>query len=342
MSRSEAELTLVLKARNLAGTALSNVETAIERVKTKAGQVAGAFRKAFAGLGGVLNMAVSGLAYDLAHGSTAQAAFQQFGLTMAILAGETFIANMGGTIAEKIASSAIIGKIGAQLAILGAAMGGIVDTAMGIAMAALPFVLIAVIVAAIAAIIFDEGIRNKVFAFAGQVITNIANGLGTLGATLLDLFGKGVNWVTTNIGPFVGGLVKAIVDGLVSLPGKIADLIRDGLMSMLPINIGPLHITASGVTLDLPDLNLPSSSPGAQMKPGQQHHASGGWVGLHGPELTWAGESGPEYIHPNHGGGVGGGSGVTLVGVSEQQLTDMIERNLYFRLQRAAPTLSRT
>jgi hypothetical protein len=35
-------------------------------------------------------------------------------------------------------------------------------------------------------------------------------------------------------------------------------------------------------------------------------HAAGGWAGLHGPELAWLGERGPEYVVPNHalrGGG---------------------------------------
>jgi hypothetical protein len=35
-------------------------------------------------------------------------------------------------------------------------------------------------------------------------------------------------------------------------------------------------------------------------------HAAGGWAGLHGPELAWLGERGPEYVVPNaalRGGG---------------------------------------
>jgi SLT domain-containing protein len=39
-------------------------------------------------------------------------------------------------------------------------------------------------------------------------------------------------------------------------------------------------------------------------------YAEGGWAGLHGPELAWLGERGPEYIIPNHAlaGGAGAGA----------------------------------
>lgn len=37
------------------------------------------------------------------------------------------------------------------------------------------------------------------------------------------------------------------------------------------------------------------------------HHAGGGWAGLRGPELSWLGEEGPEYVVPNRGLGAMGG-----------------------------------
>jgi TP901 family phage tail tape measure protein len=45
-------------------------------------------------------------------------------------------------------------------------------------------------------------------------------------------------------------------------------------------------------------------------------HASGGWVGLNGPELSWLGERGPEYVIPNNalrGGGGSDSGGTTIV-----------------------------
>jgi hypothetical protein len=43
-------------------------------------------------------------------------------------------------------------------------------------------------------------------------------------------------------------------------------------------------------------------------------HASGGWVGLNGPELSWLGERGPEYVIPNNALRSGGGSGLVING----------------------------
>jgi TP901 family phage tail tape measure protein len=39
------------------------------------------------------------------------------------------------------------------------------------------------------------------------------------------------------------------------------------------------------------------------------HYAQGGWAGLHGPELAWLGEKGPEYVVPNAALPGGGGRG---------------------------------
>lgn len=72
---------------------------------------------------------------------------------------------------------------------------------------------------------------------------------------------------------------------------------------------------------------------------GAQHNAAGGWVGLNGPELSWVGEQGPEYIVPNHELGRsrgGGGAGVMLQGVTEAEIMAMVDRGLFFRLRRAA------
>jgi hypothetical protein len=99
------------------------------------------------------------------------------------------------------------------------------------------------------------------------------------------------------------------------------------------------HIaTATKAAIHLGDIRLPDLSefnlPG---------HAAGGWVGTHGPELAWVGERGPEYIVPNGGGtGSSGGSGFTIQGVSEREIAEMVDRQLYFKLLRAAPTLGRT
>jgi SLT domain-containing protein len=45
-------------------------------------------------------------------------------------------------------------------------------------------------------------------------------------------------------------------------------------------------------------------------------YASGGWAGLHGPELAWLGERGPEYVVPNSALRAGGGSAGAMQSVS--------------------------
>jgi hypothetical protein len=65
--------------------------------------------------------------------------------------------------------------------------------------------------------------------------------------------------------------------------------------------------------------------------------ADGGWVGWDGPETILAGERGPEYVVPAHAIRQASPqpAGVTIQGVSERELMDMVDRQLYFKLRRA-------
>lgn len=62
-------------------------------------------------------------------------------------------------------------------------------------------------------------------------------------------------------------------------------------------------------------------------------HASGGWAGLNGPELSLLGEKGPEYVIPNHQLGKSGSPEYVAVGVSRKDIARMVDQELYFRLQ---------
>ena len=81
----------------------------------------------------------------------------------------------------------------------------------------------------------------------------------------------------------------------------------------------------------------------------RQRRAAGGpvepggvyMVGEHGPETLVMGSRGGSIV-PNGGWSGGGDSGVRLLGVSQQQIVEMVDRGLYFKLQRAAPTVGRT
>ena len=70
------------------------------------------------------------------------------------------------------------------------------------------------------------------------------------------------------------------------------------------------------------------------------HLAEGGIV--RSPTVALIGEAGPEAVVPlSKMSSGGGGTGFTIEGVSERDILDMVDRGLYFRLRRAAPTQGR-
>lgn len=78
-------------------------------------------------------------------------------------------------------------------------------------------------------------------------------------------------------GDIAGNFVKGFIDFMKDLPGKVASVIRKAFGS-LRIDIGPFHISANGVTIDLPDIKLPG-------------FATGSWdVPFTGPALIHKGE----------------------------------------------------
>lgn len=336
MADRTQELTLLLRAQikgqGIVDDFKMGLDGVAEKAHTAAERLEGMGRATAVGLG----MAAGTL---LTGGSLGEAA-AQLGVHIAEELTETF----GEQAIAKLTSSSLMATLTAPLAAVGSTIGAAISAAIPIGMALLPVILIGAIVAAIAVLIFNEDIRNKVFDFIGGVIRNIQKALGDLPATLLDLVGKGVDFVAKNIGPFVGGLVKSIVDGLVSLPGKIVDVIASAFRN-LKIDIGPFHIRSTGVTIDLPDINAPggrSTTPGSSS---DYIHGEGGWVGLHGPELGILGDKGPEYIIPNRDLGSLGGTTVVIQIAGQtvaSVLLPLLSGELAAELQAAAPTALRT
>lgn len=333
MDRTQ-ELTLLLRAKIAGQGAIDTLNQGLDKVADKARGVGEDLGR----MGGSLKAGLGNLTENLLTGQDFGQAATNLG---AFMAGE-MVQEFSGSLATKLGSSTLIAGLAAPLAGIGTAIGGLISAAIPIGMALLPVIIVGAIVAAIAVLIFNEEIRNKVFAFVGEVIGNIGKFLGGLGQTLLDLVGKGIDFIAKNIGPFVGGLVKAIIDGLISLPGKIADVIRDAFAN-LKIDIGPFHIRSTGVTIDLPDINAPAGttgSPHGQMSP--KGSASGGWVGLSGPEIRLVGEVGPEYVVPNSAlKGAGGGTPV-IIQIAGQTvatvLLPLLSAELSRELDAAAPT----
>lgn len=230
--------------------------------------------------------------------SGAGAAFRGFGQDLGpALTGVASVASLGGSIAQLLPSSLLKGigpalmglvpALGGVLSSVGTAMGGLIAAAVPIGIAALPFILIAALVAAIAVLILNPDIRNKVFEFVGGILKWIGDGLGKLAQVLGTVASNIVSFLgglVTNIGTIVGQIVQwflsipgklvslgaqivqNIINGLASLPGRLADAIRSAFAN-LRIDIGPFHISGSGVRIDLPNIQLPSFAVGSPFIP---------------------------------------------------------------------------
>jgi hypothetical protein len=351
MADRTQELTLLLRAQIKGQGMIDSFKGGLDEVAAKASRVG----DALAGMGRATAVGLGMAAETLLTGGGVGQAAVQLGIHMASELTETF----GEQAITKFTSSSLLAAVTAPMAAVGTAIGGAISAAIPIGMALLPFIIIGAIIAAIAILIFNEDIRNKVFAFAGELIGNIGRGLATLGGMLLALFGRAWTAVVGAVGPFVTGIVdwflsipgrlvslganivRTIINGLISLPGRIADVVRQAFAN-LNINIGPFHITGRGVTIDLPRIDTGPATGAAAVHP--QGHQAGGWVGLRGPELGLLGEREPEFIIPQSR--MGGLGGTVIINIAGQRIAEillpMISGELYYELQAAAPTGLRT
>jgi hypothetical protein len=343
VSSNAAELTLILKAKYLAQVELDKLKTGLTQVKDRVDDVKTAavglrdkFRTAVEGsaaeltrFGRRMRTITGNLVQDLFSGQDLQSAFSNAG----IMGAGALVESFGGKAVASFTGSALIARIGAGLAVMaaatsafaataGAAIGAFIAAAIPIGMALLPLLLVAAVVAAIVFLVNNPKIVGQIIDFAASVI-------------------------------------KAFIGALVSLPGKIADVIRQAFAN-IKIDIGPFHIRSSGITIDMPSLSTSGLTPEQAANyhlTGQvpaTHHAIGGWTGLHGPELTWTGERGPEFVVPNHrinellGGRHGSAPEVHIhlaYPPSRSQIAQIvrdIEPELYRVLQRSSPTQLRT
>lgn len=105
---------------------------------------------------------------------------------------------------------------------------------------------------------FLNGILDFVARLPGRVGEVIVNFLGAIPGWAGQI-GRGVLEMGRK---FVSGFIS----GLARFPGAVADTIGDAFRS-LKIDIGPFHISASGVRIDLPKIELPSFDVGAWKLP---------------------------------------------------------------------------
>lgn len=354
MSSSTAELTLILKAQNLAKGAVADLRAGLDGIRTTA-QTAGAqLVTAFAGKGQALVRELGALTTSLLTGTDLTTAAINLGATVA----GGLVTAFGEQVVAKLAGSALLATIGGALSTAGAAIGSAISAAIPVGMAAAPALLLAAVVAAIAFLVTHPEIAAKVLQIAGDIVRGIVGGIAGLVKGVLGVFGDVFRAVLGGTASFIGSvvgwylsipgkivslgadIVRTIIGGLASFPGKVAAVVREAFAN-LKIDVGPFHISASGVRIDLPDITTPSvpRSQSQYANFGPQGHASGGWVGLNGPELGWFGERGPEYVVPNNQLGSVLGGGVRLEGVSMADIDRAIDEGMLFRLRRAGTGL---
>lgn len=361
MSANQAELTLILKAKNLAEAEFAKIKDSLSKVAVTAGQVADDMTEAFKRVGKRIASRLGNLASDILSGGSIQNSLLAVGATLAGAMVEGLSAHLLPALLEKVGTTTLFAPLAAEMAAGGVTVGTALSTAIAVGMAALPFVIAAAAVAALVYLVANPEARQKAREVALMIIGRIGDGLRALPGFLADVFrnafGLVVTLTTTFVQTVVGfwlsipgkllslvieipGIIGAALRGVLKIAGQIVGKIIDVILA-IPRAVAD---ALGAISKLAPAINL--VDPGARDRAlgGGFGHAAGGWVGLHGPEMAIVGEKGPEFIRPagtGTGGTGGSGSGFTIRGVSEREIVDMVDRGLYFRLRRAAPTAAR-
>jgi hypothetical protein len=160
-----------------------------------------------------------------------------------------------------------------------------------------------------------DNISNAIDFFSGDPSVKGSAAL----ETLRDLFravGNAVGWVIDKVAKLIGFLGDVI-----AAVGRAIDALT---------HLGQLDKAAQN-SIKLPGNRYRGYATGTSFVPET------------GPAILHRGE---QVLSPSmslaDGGRGGAVSGVTIAGISERQIMDMVDRGLYFRFQRAAPTVRRT
>jgi hypothetical protein len=336
MSASTAELTLIIRAQNLAEGAFNSVKTQMQGVVGTARVVASDMANAFKGIGKKIAGQLGNIATDILSGGSLANNMVYLGATMAGAVAEGLSAHLLPMLLAKVAGTAVFAPLAAEMAAGGVTLGTVLGTAIGVGVAALPFVLLAAAVAALVYLATNAEARNKAREVALMILGRIGDGLRTLGGIIIGAFRAGLN----ALGGALGGLFNTVVYNVKlnmyrvyyavkGVVDKIIKAIKDAL-AWLGTLINGTH-EAGRVAGSL-----------ISKQPGAKGNAEGGWVGLHGPELRMVGERGKEYITPNSSiGKMGSSGGFTIQGISEREIVEMVERGFYFKLNRSAASRGR-
>jgi TP901 family phage tail tape measure protein len=130
-------------------------------------------------------------------------------------------------------------------------------------------------------------INAKIAAVAGEVVAfilSIPGRIAGLVGEVLGLFGRLATSVNTKVQELArsivaffmsipgriaslgGKIVSGIIRGMSSLPGKLINTVANAFRA-IKIDIGPFHISAAGVSIDLPNIQLPSFDVGSSFVP---------------------------------------------------------------------------
>lgn len=294
MSTSEATLTLVMRARNLAGTAVADLKTSLAGVGAAARNAGAELATAFAGKGRQIANELGNVVVNVLNGQD----FSQAGLALGATMAGGVVAAFGEKLIAALAGTAVVQGLLATLSALGTAIGGFIAAAIPVGMALLPALLVAALVAAVAFLVTHPELAKKILDVAGSIVGGIISGLAKLPGLLLDVFVKAAGFVLSNTITLIGNIVTwylsipgkiiglgiaivtTIVNGLVSLPGKIADVIRTAFEN-LKIDVGPFHINGkTGITIDLPNIVDVQHQTGAGIESYGKGHSGGTGPGL--------------------------------------------------------------
>lgn len=354
MADRSVALELDVIARDLAAGAFGDVAEDIDKVARTAGEAAGKVGTAFAGTGRSIAVGVGAAVDSLVTGGSLGDAFVTLG---GFMAGE-LTENFGEKAIEKLTSSTLVGAIIAPMAGIGSSIGGALAAAIPVGMALAPVLIIGAIAAAIALLIVNPDIRNKVISFVGGVVETIVRTLrdllGALPKVVGALFGAAWDFVITAVKTYIAlmatlwlelpqkliglgaDIVRTIINGLAGLPSALANAIRNAFLS-LSIDVGPFHLHGGNLSVDFPDLSqfVPHLAVGTPFVPKDMLAV------VHKGEAVIPAQFNP-YANPAGGPtrGASSGSGVMIEGVSEAELADVVDRRLFVRLRRASLSAS--
>lgn len=154
---------------------------------------------------------------------------------------------------------------------------------------------------------------GKIMNFLGQIPGMIAGWAGKIATGALNA-GR--------------GFVKNFINALIGLPGQVANAVRSAF-AKININVGPFHITGSGISVDLPKIELPSFAVGAWNLPTDMI------AQVHKGEMII-----PEDIAERLRGGRGFGGGETVVRGGGGQVINVIIQGDYYGIDRNIDDLS--